>query len=101
MKINLKKISIDSFGNYFIQKLLEYISDDLVRDFFNSVVYPSFMEIALNPHGSRVIQKLLSRIYIYQDLMDIFNQLLQTSMLEIFLNQCSTYIIITYITYIK
>ena len=101
MKINLKKISIDSFGNYFIQKLLEYISDDLVRDFFNSVVCPSFMEIALNPHGSRVIQKLLSRIYIYQDLMDIFNQLLQTSMLEIFLNQCSTYIIITYITYIK
>ena len=33
--------------------------------------------------------------------MNIFNQLLQTSMLEIFLNQCSTYIIITYITYIK
>jgi hypothetical protein len=37
----------------------------------------------------------------HQDIMNIFNQLLQTSMLEIFLNQCSTYIIITYITYIK
>lgn len=32
-KINLKKLSIDSFGNYLIQKLLEYISNDLVQDF--------------------------------------------------------------------
>ena len=101
MKLSLKKLSIDSFGNYLIQKLLEFISDDLVVEFFNNVVCPSFMEIALNPHGSRVIQKLLSRIYMHQDIMNIFNQLLQASMLEIFLNQCSTYIIITYITYIK
>ena len=101
MKLSLKKLSIDSFGNYLIQKLLEFISEDLVIEFFNTVVCPSFIEIALNPHGSRVIQKLISRIYMHQDIMNIFNQLLQTSMLEIFLNQCSTYIIITYITYIK
>ena len=101
MKLSLKKLSIDSFGNYLIQKLLELISDDLVIEFFNNVVCPSFMEIALNPHGSRVIQKLISRIYMNQNIMNIFNQLLQSSMLEIFLNQCSTYIIITYITYIK
>ena len=101
MKLSLKKLSIDSFGNYLIQKLLEFISEDLVIEFFNIVVCPSFIEITLNPHGSRVIQKLISRIYMHQDIMNIFNQLLQTSMLEIFLNQCSTYIIITYITYIK
>ena len=101
MKLSLKKLSIDSFGNYLIQKLLELISDDLVIEFFNNVVCPSFMEIALNPHGSRVIQKLISRIYMNQNIINIFNQLLQSSMLEIFLNQCSTYIIITYITYIK
>ena len=101
MKLSLKKLSIDSFGNYLVQKLLEYISNELVKEFFNNVVCPSFMEIALNPHGSRVIQKLIGRIYMYQDIMNIFNQLLQTSMLEIFLNQCSTYIIITYINYIK
>ena len=101
MKLSLKKLSKDSFGNYLVQKLLEYISNELVKEFFNNVVCPSFLEIALNPHGSRVIQKLIGRIYMYQDIMNIFNQLLQTSMLEIFLNQCSTYIIITYINYIK
>ena len=74
MKLSLKKLSIDSFGNYLIQKLLEFISEDLVIDFFNTVVCPSFIEIALNPHGSRVIQKLISRIYMHQDIMNIFNQ---------------------------
>ena len=101
MKLNIKKLSIDSFGNYLIQKLLEFISNELIQDYFNNVIYPSFMEVALNPHGSRVIQKLLGRIYNSQDMMNKFNLCLQNSMLEIFLNQCSTYIIITYISYIK
>ena len=100
-KQNLKKLCIDSFGNYLIQKLLEFISDDLIQDFFNEVICQAFMEIALNPHGSRVIQKLIGRIYKSEEMMNIFNQYLQNVMLEIFLNQCSTYIIITYITYIK
>ena len=97
----LKKITIDSFGNYFIQKLLEYISSDLIYEFFINIICPSFMEISLNPHGSRVIQKLLERIYNNQNLMKIFNECLQNSMLEIFLNQSSTHIIIKYISLIK
>ena len=100
-KLNLKMLSIDSFGNYLIQKLLEYISNDLIQDYFNNIIYPSFMEVALNPHGSRVIQKLFGRIYMYKDIMNKFNDCLQNWMLEIFLNQSSTYIIITYISYIK
>ena len=100
-KLNLKKLSIDSFGNYLIQKVLEYLPNDLVQDYFNNTIYPSFMEIALNPHGSRVIQKLFGRIYTSEEMMSKFNQCLQNSMLEIFLNQSSTYIIITYISYIK
>ena len=101
MRLNIKKLSIDSFGNYLIQKLLEFIPDELIQDYFNTVIFPSFMEVALNPHGSRVIQKLLGRIYNSQNMMSKFNLCLQNSMLEIFLNQCSTYIIITYISYIK
>ena len=97
----LKKITIDSFGNYFIQKLLEYISSDLIYEFFINIICPSFMEISLNPHGSRVIQKLLERIYNNQNLMKIFNECLRNSMLEIFLNQSSTHIIIKYISLIK
>ena len=90
-KLDLKKISLDSFGNYLIQKLLEYISNDLIEDYCNNVIFTSFMEIALNPHGSRVIQKLIGRIYLSQNLMNKFNQCLQNSLLEIFLNQSSTY----------
>ena len=101
LKNCLKKLSIDSFGNYLIQKLLEYLPNDSVEDFFNNVICPSFMEISLNPHGSRVIQKILGRIFNNQNLMQIFDQCLLNSMLEIFLNQSSTYIIITYIYYIK
>ena len=97
----LKKMTIDSFGNYLIQKLLEYITKDIIQEFFTAIIYPSFMEISLNPHGSRVIQKLLTRIYNIPNLMVSFNECLKTSMLEIFLNQSSTHIIIKYITLIK
>ena len=97
----LKKMTIDSFGNYLIQKLLEYISNDLVQEFFINIICPSFMEISLNPHGSRVIQKLLVRIYNVENLMNYFDKCLQNSMLEIFLNQSSTHIIIKYISLIK
>ena len=97
----LKKISIDTFGNYLIQKLLEYITKDLVQEFFENIICPSFMEISLNSHGSRVIQKVLTRIYKTPNLMQIFNENLKSSMLEIFLNQSSTHIIIKYISLIK
>jgi hypothetical protein len=96
----LKKMTIDSFGNYLIQKLLEYITNDIIQEFFTNIIIPSFMEISLNPHGSRVIQKLLGRIY-NTSLMIKFNDCLENSMLEIFLNQSSTHIIIKYISLIK
>ena len=97
----LKKMTIDSFGNYLIQKLLEYITNDIIKEYFNNIICPSFMEISLNPHGSRVIQKLLDRIYNERNLMKIFDECLNKSMLEIFLNQSSTHIIIKYISLIK
>jgi hypothetical protein len=97
----LKKMTIDSFGNYLIQKLLEYITNDIIQEYFLNIICPSFMEISLNPHGSRVIQKLLGRIYNTPNLMKKFNECLKNSMLEIFLNQSSTHIIIKYISLIK
>ena len=101
LKKILKKMTIDSFGNYLIQKLLEYITDDVIQEYFTNIICPSFMEISLNPHGSRVIQKLLDRIYNASHLMNIFNECLKNSILEIFLNQSSTHIIIKYISLIK
>ena len=101
LKNILKKLTIDSFGNYLIQKLLEFISDDIVQEYFKNIIYPSFMEVSLNPHGSRVIQKLLGRIHNKPNIMKIFNDCLVNYLLEIFLNQSSTHIIIKYISLIK
>ena len=97
----LKKMVLDNFGNYFIQKLLDYITHDLITEFCLNIIFPFFPEISLNPHGSRVIQKLLERIYNDQNLMMPFNVCLQKSMMNIFPNQTSTHIIIKYISLIN
>ena len=97
----LKKLTIDSFGNYLIQKILEYITDDVIQEYFSNIICPDFKEISLNPHGSRVIQKLLGRIYNNPNIMEVFNLYLKNNLLEIFLNQSSTHIIIKYISLIK
>ena len=97
----LKKTVLDTFGNYFIQKLLEYISFEKLENFFNNIICSSFVEICLNQHGSRVIQKLLDKIYKNDELVTKFNEYLKKYMLEIILNQSSTHIIIKYISLIK
>ena len=97
----LKKTSLDTFGNYFIQKLLEYISKEKLENFFNEIICPSFVEICLNAHGSRVIQKLLDKIYTNKELVTKFNEYLNKYLLEIILNQSSTHIIIRYISLIQ
>ena len=59
------------------------------------------MEICLNPHGTRVIQKLIERIYNYDLLLEKFNMLLHPNLFEIIMNQNSTHIIIKYMNLIK
>ena len=82
-------MNIDSLENYLIQKLWEYITNDIIQKFFINIICPSFIEISLDHYRSRVIQKLLGRIYITSNLMKKYNECLQSSMLEIFLNQSS------------
>ena len=59
------------------------------------------MEICLNPHGTRVIQKLIERIYNYDLLLEKFNMLLHPNLFEIIMNQNSTHIIIKYMNLIR
>jgi hypothetical protein len=51
-------LSMDPFGNYLIQKLVQYGTAEQ-RGALVSVVAPSLITVALNVHGTRVIQKMI------------------------------------------
>lgn len=52
---------IDPFGNYLCQKLLEYTNDEQ-RNALVSEAAPALVEIALNQHGTRALQKMIEFI---------------------------------------
>ena len=61
IKDNLKELACDSFGNYFLQVLLDILSfDNLVKilDLFKK----DFTSICTCSHGTRVIQKLVEKV---------------------------------------
>ena len=97
----IRELTLDSFGNYFIQKIIEKLTTNQINEILNNQISENFLEICLNPHGTRVIQKLLERIYNNQYLLNIFNNLLIPNLLEIVLNPNSTHIIIKYISLVK
>jgi hypothetical protein len=62
IKYNLKDICIDFFGNCFMQILLDVLTYDNI-DVFISYIEESLYDICLTEPGSRVIQKLIEKIY--------------------------------------
>ncbi len=97
----IRELTLDSFGNYFIQKIIEQLTINQIKEILNDQISENFLEICLNPHGTRVIQKLLERVYNNQCLLNIFHNLLIPNLLEIVLNPNSTHIIIKYISLVK
>lgn len=53
------EVSMDTFGNYLIQKLFAKLSND---DFYSilTIISPHILELGANPHGTRVIQALIN-----------------------------------------
>lgn len=54
-------ISLDPFGNYLCQKLLEYSSEQQRTVLINNAA-PQMVKIALNQHGTRALQKMIEFI---------------------------------------
>ena len=54
-------MSVDPFGNYLCQKLLEYSNDDQRTVLINNAA-PQMVKIALNQHGTRALQKMIEFI---------------------------------------
>lgn len=50
--------STDPFGNYLCQKLLEHANEDQRTVLIESAA-PNMVDIALNQHGTRALQKMI------------------------------------------
>ena len=61
IKNNLKELSCDSFGNYFLQALIEILTFDNINKLFD-ITQKDFTDICISPHGTRVVQKLIEKI---------------------------------------
>lgn len=53
--------SLDPFGNYLCQKLIEYATDEQRTTIVNNAL-PQLSRIALNQHGTRALQKMIEFI---------------------------------------
>lgn len=53
--------SLDPFGNYLCQKLLEFANDEQRTVLVNNAA-PELVKIALNQHGTRALQKMIEFI---------------------------------------
>ena len=62
IKYNIKELSCDPFGNYFFQVLVEVLNFDNINTFLD-ITQKDFNDICISPHGTRVIQKLIEKIY--------------------------------------
>lgn len=71
IKYYLKELSCDPFGNYFLQVLLDILSYENIDEFLN-YIKNDFLYICITIHGTRVIQKIIEKIFPYQNLMTKF-----------------------------
>lgn len=61
LESDLIELINDSFGNYLIQKLIEKLPSKII-DTIITTISPYMMDIGINPHGTRVLQRLIEVI---------------------------------------
>jgi hypothetical protein len=89
----------DAFGNYLIQKMLDFISLEKIEWILN-LISPCFFEISCSPHGTRVIQKLIEVLY-NEKIFTIFNSLFLFNFMRIAKDVNANHIVHKYVLYIK
>ena len=53
------EVSMDTFGNYLIQKLFTKLNNDDLYSIL-TIISPHILELGANPHGTRVVQALIN-----------------------------------------
>ncbi|CAL9737841.1 pumilio homology domain family member 4 [Monosporozyma servazzii] len=68
------ELMTDSFGNYLIQKLIERVTLEQRKE-LSTIAAPFFVDIALNAHGTRALQKLIECVDTPEEAQIIVNNL--------------------------
>ena len=96
IKDKIQEISFDQFGNYFIQKVIEYLTEDQIKEILYQKISPNFRSFCFNQHGTRVVQKIFEKIKDNKPLLNFFNNLLIPNLKDFVLEPNASHIIIKY-----
>lgn len=104
--INLKDKIIDlmygGFSNYFCQKLIDKLSLKKVEEIIIRIINSnSFPILGLDPHGTRVIQKIIEKIKKTNKLLGVITTALLQHINEFIIDSNANHIIIKYASIIK
>ena len=55
---NILELMNNYFANYFIQKMFPYLNEEQI-EYILKIIKPDFLEICVNNHGTRVIQRIM------------------------------------------
>jgi hypothetical protein len=98
---HIKELSNDQFGNYFVQKIIEYITNEQLEDLLTNKIATIFRELSLNQHGTRVIQKIFEKIINNEQLLSFFKLILTPNLKDFIVDANATHIIIKYVSLIQ
>ena len=97
IKDKFYELSLDQFGNYFIQKVIEYLNIEHIKEILYKKIPTHFRCLCFNQHGTRVIQKLFERIVNNEELLNFYIVLLTPNLKDFIIEQNANHIIIKYI----
>ena len=97
IKDKVQEISCDQFGNYFIQKVIEHLNDDQIKELLDKKISSNFRFFCFNQHGTRVVQKIFEKIINNDELLNKYNILLTPNLKDFAIDQNASHIIIKYV----
>ena len=97
IKDKVQEISCDQFGNYFIQKVIEYLNEKQIKELLQKKISSNFRAFCFNQHGTRVVQKIFEKIINNDELLNYYNLLLTPNLKDFVIDQNACHIIIKYV----
>jgi hypothetical protein len=76
IKDKVQEISCDQFGNYFIQKVIDNLNEEQIRELLYKKISANFRSFCFNQHDTRVVQNIFEKIINNEELLNYYNILL-------------------------